>query len=363
MRNTSRRQFLQQTGCLSVGFYLGSGLRRAAAADLSEPQMAALFAPNAFVRIAPDNSVTVIAKHLEMGQGTFTGLPTLLAEELDADWAQVRVEAAPADAKRYTNSLMGMQLTGGSTAIANSHEQLRMAGATARALLVAAAAQDWRVPADEITVSAGIVSHEKSKRKARFGALVRTASSLPAPTGVKLKDPSQFKLIGNAQLRRKDSSSKTEGSATFTQDVKLPDMLVAVPAHPPRFGATVKSFDASAAKAVPGVVAVVQFPGGTSRFEGVAVLAKNTWVAKKGRDALKIEWDDSQAFKLGTAEIFAKYRQLAGQPGFDGPQRRRYRNGAGRRMEGPGGRLRISLSRACPDGTIELRGAFEFGSL
>ena len=150
-RGPSRRQFLQQAGGLTLGFYLAPRLAPAAAQHATASDAAALFAPNAFVRIAADNSVTVVSKHLEMGQGTFTGLATLLAEELDADWHQVRVEAAPADVKRYANLLLGMQLTGGSTAMANSYEQMRMAGATARAMLVAAAAQQWRVAVDSIS--------------------------------------------------------------------------------------------------------------------------------------------------------------------------------------------------------------------
>lgn len=310
----ARRRFLRQASGLTLGFYLGSRLSMAAARNATTDS-AAVFAPNAFLRIAADGSVTVVSKHLEMGQGAFTGLATLLAEELDADWDQVRVEGAPADAKRYANLMLGMQLTGGSTAMANSHQQMRTAGASARAMLVAAAAHRWQVPSDSTTVDAGVVVHKATGRRLRFGSLVRAAALQPVPTEVKLKDPSQFKLIGNPRVHRKDSVAKTQGSAQFTQDLKLPGMLVAVPAHPSRFGATVKSFDATQARAIPGVVDVVQFGGSPTRFGGVAVLARNTWIARKGRDALTIEWDESQAFRQSSADIATHYRSLADQPG------------------------------------------------
>ncbi len=252
----------------------------------------------------------MISKHLEMGQGTYTGLATMLAEELDADWKQVRVEGAPADAKRYNNLFWGpAQGTGGSTAMANSWEQMRKAGATGRAMLVQAAAKRWQVSAAEIVVRDGLVSHSGSGRKARFGELAVDAANEAVPAEVKLKDPKDFRLIGK-QARRKDSASKTNGTAQFTQDVFLPGMLVAVVAHPPQFGATVKSFDARKTKAIKGVVDVVQIP------QGVAVLATDTWSAKKGRDALSVNWDDSKAFKLGSDEILDKYKAMAKKPGL-----------------------------------------------
>lgn len=303
IENESRRRFLQGAAGLTLAIYLPA----ATAAGASNK--AAKFEPNAFLRIAEDNSVTVISKHLEMGQGTYTGLATIVAEELDADWSQVRIESAPADAKRYNNLSWGpAQGTGGSTAIANSWEQLRKAGASARAMLVAAAAQQWNVPAAEITVANGVVMHKASGRKASFGQLARAAAELTPPAEVKLKEPKDFKLIGK-RVPRKDSADKTTGKAIFTQDIHLPGMLTAVVAHPPRFGAKVKSFDAAKAKAVKGVVDVVQIP------TGVAVLAKDTWSAKKGRDALAVEWDESAAFKLGSEQILDKYRELAKSPG------------------------------------------------
>lgn len=268
------------------------------------------FSPNAFLRIGTDGTVTVVSKHLEMGQGVYTGLATLVAEELDADWSRVTVEGAPADAKRYSNLFWKAQGTGGSTAIANSYEQMRRAGATARAMLVAAAAKEWKVPASQITVKNGVVSHAASGRKAGFGELAEAAAQLPVPANVKLKNPKDFTLIGRS-APRVDSVAKTTGRATFTQDVKLPGMLVAVVAHPPRFGGRVKSVDDKAARAIKGVSDVVVIPN------GVAVLASDYWTAKKGRDALKVEWDEAQAYRGSSDAIVADYRERAKAPGLN----------------------------------------------
>src|SRR5271170_2933061 len=290
----SRRTFLKGAGgttvmALTIGFEWVGTTRRAAAVAM--PASGAPFAPNAFLRIGADNSVTVIAKHLEMGQGAYTGIATIVAEELDADWAQVRVESAPADAKRYANLAFGtLQGTGGSSSMANSWTQLREAGAKARAMLLAAAAKEWKVPVADLTVENGIVYYAAGKRQASFGALAATAATLPVPETVKLKDPKDFKLIGH-HAPRVDAVAKSDGTAQFTIDVALPGMLVALLKRPPLFGATVKTFDAAAAGAVPGVVKVVQVP------RGIAVVAKNFWAAKQGRDALEIEWDDTKAEK------------------------------------------------------------------
>jgi isoquinoline 1-oxidoreductase beta subunit len=314
--NESRRRFLQAGAGLTLAVYLpNSHAAQVAAAPgktgSAAPAAATGFEPNAFVRIGEDNSVTVVAKHLEMGQGTYTGLATLVAEELDAAWPQISVEGAPADAKRYNNLLWGpMQGTGGSSAMANSFEQMRRAGAAARFMLVAAAAAEWSVPAKDITVKNGIVSHAASNRQASFGELAARAAlqEAPQPEDIKLKHPKDFVYIGK-QSPRQDSKPKINGSAQFTSDVKLPGMLTAVVAHPPRFGATVKSFDAAGAKAIAGVVDVVEIQN------GVAVLAKDFWSASKGRDALKVTWDESKAFKLGTSDILDHYKTLARSPG------------------------------------------------
>jgi isoquinoline 1-oxidoreductase beta subunit len=311
-----RRTFLKLTAATSAGFTLGVFTRRIAA---QEPVKTAgelapePIAPGAFVRIGSDNSVTVIVKHFEMGQGTYTGLPTLVAEELDAAWSQIRVEGAPADAKRYGNLTwrmyfkMDAQGTGGSSAMANSFEQYRQAGAAARAMLIAAAAEQWKLPAESMLVRNGVVSHPSGK-KATFGALAEAAARQPVPQNPKLKDAKDFVYIGK-HVPRTDSKAKSTGTATFTQDINLPDMLTAVVAHPPRFGAKVKSFDAASVQRLPGVRYVVEVPN------GVAVVATSFWAAKKGRDALKIEWDETRAIKSSSADILADYRRLAGTPG------------------------------------------------
>jgi len=306
----SRRQFLKASAAagagLVIGFTFAGGNKMAAAATAAGD---AAFAPNAFVRVAPDNTVTVLIKHIEFGQGTFTGLATLVAEEMDADWAQIRAEHAPADASLYNNLSWGpVQGTGGSSSIANSYEQLRRAGATARVLLVQAAAETWGVPAGEITVKKGVVAHAASGRQASFGAFAEKAATLQPPAEVTLKDPKDFTLIGTT-VPRLDSPAKARGQARYTLDVTLPGMLTAVIARPPVFGATLKSFDDSAARAVKGVTDVVAVP------QGVAVVAQGFWAAKQGRDALEISWDESTGETRGSAEIMAEYKKLAEQPG------------------------------------------------
>ena len=304
IENVSRREFFKTSGALVLAITLPDALAQAQA-----PLEA-----NAFVRIGADSTVTVIVKHLEMGQGTYTGLPTLVAEELDADWAQMRVEGAPADAKRYNNLFWGeAQGTGGSSSLPNSYEQLRKAGAAARFMLVGSAAERWKVPAKDITITKGVVLHKKTGRRAKFGDLVAGAMTQVVPADVPLKDPKDFVYIGKGTQPRTDARAKSTGTAIYTQDVKLPGMLTAVVLHPPRFGAKLKSFDAAKAKSIPGVVNVVQFS--TPATNGVAVLAKDYWTAKKGRDALTAEWDETGALRLSSADIMADYKRLAVTPG------------------------------------------------
>jgi isoquinoline 1-oxidoreductase beta subunit len=268
------------------------------------------FAPNAFLRLGPDNIVTIVCKHLEMGQGNTTGLATLAADELDADWSLVRTEYAPSDPKVYSNVFYGgMQITGGSTTIANSFTQMRSAGATARAMLVAAAANAWHVPAAEIKTANSVLTHASGKR-AIYGDMAEAAGRLPVPKDVALKQPRQFTLIGKLKATpRVDSVSKCNGSAIYTIDVKLPGLLAAVIAFPPSFGAKVVSFDAAEALRVPGVTDVVQVP------EGVAVIGTGTWAVLKGRRALKIEWDESTSAALNSDAVLEQYRAQASQPG------------------------------------------------
>ncbi|EPR39848.1 aldehyde oxidase and xanthine dehydrogenase molybdopterin binding protein [Desulfovibrio sp. X2] len=277
---------------------------------------APVFSPNPFVRVAADGTVTVLVKHLEAGQGAYTGLATLVAEEMDAAWEQMRAEGAPADERLYNNLFFGpMQGTGGSTAIANSFEQYRTAGAEARALLVAAAAEEWDVPAAEIDVAKGVVRHGPSGREAGFGGLAAKAEALREEKGARngrdipLKNPADFGLIGR-QDERLDIPAKVAGRARFAMDVRLPGMLTAVVARPPRFGGRVKSFDPAEALDTPGVREVVEIP------QGVAVVAENTWAALRGREALSIEWDDAGAESRGSEELFAEYREAVSGEGL-----------------------------------------------
>ncbi|NBU29786.1 MAG: xanthine dehydrogenase family protein molybdopterin-binding subunit, partial [Caulobacteraceae bacterium] len=233
----------------------------------------------------------------------------IVAEELDADWARVTVEQAPANAKLYANLGMGVQGTGGSTAIANSWEQLRKAGAGARAMFVQAAANRWQVAPGEITVKDGLVSHAASGKSASFGDLIAEASKVTPPESPTLKDPKTFTLIGSQRVRRKDSVAKSNGTAVFTLDVKEEGLLTAMVAHAPRFGATVASFDDAAARKVAGVVDVFKIP------TGVAVVAKNTWAARQGREALKVTWDESKVEARGSDAILADFKKVAAGQG------------------------------------------------
>jgi isoquinoline 1-oxidoreductase beta subunit len=257
-----------------------------------------------FIKIGTDGAVTVISKHVEFGQGTHAGLAAIVAEELDADWSTVKVEQSAANIKVYGNLLMGAQGTGGSTAIANSWMQLRQAGAGARAMFVNAAAAKWAVPAADISVKSGVVSHPSGK-SATFAELLADAGKITPPAEPVLKDPKTFTLIGTQAVHRKDSQVKSDGTAVYTQDIHMPNMLTAMVAHAPLFGAKVKSFDDSEALKIKGVVKVFKISS------GVAVVAENTWAAKKGRDALKVTWDDAKAEKRSTAEIVEEYAKIS----------------------------------------------------
>ncbi len=307
----NRRQFLQISATLGTGLTLGFHLlpRGVQGQALEIPEAP----PSAFVHIAPDNTVTVISKHTEMGQGVYTGLATILGDELDADWSQIGVVAAPANVKIYAHLMLGVQGTGGSMSIPNAWIQYRQVGATARAMLVAAAAERWKVSPKEITVSKGIVSDE-SGHSATFGELAEAANQQKVPDTVSLKDPSEFTLIGQS-LPKVDSLEKSTGKAIYTQDIQTAGQLVAVVAHAPSFGAKLVSFDASKALTIPDVVEVVEIP------RGVAVLAKTTWGAMRGRQLLETQWDESEAELRGTEEIISDYRSLLTIPGAPFEQR------------------------------------------
>lgn len=303
----TRRAFLTGSAGLVIGLALpgrGYAQSSAAAALQAEAPGEAVFAPNAFVRIAPDDTVTVMIKHLEMGQGPYTGLATLVAEELDADWSQMRAEGAPANNELYKNLAFGMQGTGGSTAMANSFTQMRKAGAAARAMLVEAAAAEWGVDAAEITVSRGKIRHETAGRLSGFGAFAAKAAQLEVPADPPLKRPADFVLIGT-DLPKLDTPAKTNGTALYTLDIYREDMLTVVLARPPLFGAKVAAFDNTVALEVPGVVMVR--PVST----GVAVYATSMHAALKGRQALKVKWDETNAETRSSEAMFEAFSQAA----------------------------------------------------
>ncbi|MFS0737788.1 xanthine dehydrogenase family protein molybdopterin-binding subunit [Sphingomonas sp. 1P06PA] len=304
--NITRRTAIAGGAGLVITLALPIGAARAQGA----PKPKGPIQPNAYVRVGSDDKVTVLVKHIEFGQGPYTGLATIAAEELDADWSQIHAESAPADAKLYGNPVMGgIQGTGGSSAIASSYDLMRRAGASARAMLVLAAAQSWKVDPATITVERGVIRHASSGREGRFGQFADAAARLPVPPNPTLKDPSRFSLIGRDGLHKLDSAAKSNGSAQFTIDIMAPGTMTVVVARPPRFGAKLKSFDATEALKVRGVKAVKRLSN------GVAVYADGTWPALKGRSKLAIDWDSSAAETRGSEEIIADYRALASNRG------------------------------------------------
>jgi isoquinoline 1-oxidoreductase beta subunit len=304
--NVSRRDFLEAAGIagtgLVIGFHLPATGRGRGDAAVKGP-----FAPNAWLRINPDESVLVMVDRSEMGQGVATSLPMLLAEELEADWSKIKIEFAPAD-KAYINPLFGMQGTGGSTSVRAAYGPLRKAGAAARDMLVSAAATTWGVAKSECRAEKGAVIHGPSKRRLTYGKLAVKAAAVPVPQDVPLKDPKDWKILGTP-VRRLDTPFKVDGSAQFGVDVKAPGLLVAVVARCPVFGGKVKSFDAVKAKAVPGVRQVVQISS------GVAVVADGYWPAKQGRDALDVTWDEGATAGVSSATIAQLLAQRADQAG------------------------------------------------
>ena len=292
----SRREFLATAAAGS--FLLGFRVGGVSAADPA----GADFAPNAFIRIGRDNVVTILVNKSEMGQGIYTALPMLIAEELEVDLRRVKVQAAPVGAA-YAHPQAGIQFTGGSQSIASEWDRFRKAGAAAREMLLAAAAQTWGVDRATLRAENGRVLGPGG-RVLTYGQLVDRARTMPVPTDPPLKDPSQFKIIGKS-TRRLDSREKVTGTATFGMDATVPGMLVAVVARPPVFGATVRSVEDAGAKAVRGVKQVVAVPS------GVAVVADSFWSAKKGRDALVVEWDEGPGATIDTDVLEAEYDRLA----------------------------------------------------
>jgi isoquinoline 1-oxidoreductase subunit beta len=291
----SRRSFLKAGAAagggllLSLDLPLANGQAEAAGADA--------FAPNAFVRIQSDGQIVLTMPYVEMGQGTYTSIPMLIAEELEVDLGQVRVEHAPHDEKLYGNPLLGgLQATGNSNAVRASWQPLRQAGAAARSMLIAAAAKRWNVDPASCRARSGAVLHEPTGRSARYGDLAADAAQMPVPEKVALKRPEDFKLIGTP-AKRLDTPAKVNGSAVYGIDVRPPGVKIATLAQSPVFGGRVKNVDDTAAKAIKGVRQIVRLD------DAVAVVADHMGAAKKGLAALKIEWDDGPHAKLTTEDV------------------------------------------------------------
>ena len=307
----SRRGFIKAGAVagsgLVIGFFMPGANKFAVAADAPKPT----YAPNAFLRIAPDNTVTVMVNRLEFGQGVHTSLPMLIAEELDCAWSQMRGALAPA-ADVYKDPVFGMQMTGGSGSIAHSYLQYREIGARARAMLVAAAADQWKVKPEQCKTAKGFVMGPAG-RKASYGSLADAAMRQPMPATITLKDAKNFSIIGKP-TKRIDARVKSNGKQQFGIDFMLAGTKVALVARPPVFGARVAGFDASKAKAIQGVIAVLEVPldRGAS---GVAVIADGYWPAKQGRDALTIEWDTGRVDKVSSTKQMADFLALAKTPG------------------------------------------------
>ena len=297
MHTLSRRTFLRAGAAAGGGLLVSFGLpARIGAALAAGAQAARDFMPNGFIRIDREGHVTLIMHKVEMGQGTYTAMPMLLAEELEVDLSQVRLEHAPPDDALYAEPLFGVQETGGSTSVRGNWEPLRRAGATARSMLVSAAAATWKVEPSSCRAANGAVIHDPTGRSLAYGALVDQAARLPVPGGVALKDPKDFKLIGTP-AKRLDTPDKVDGTAQFGIDVRLPGMKFAAVAACPVFGGKLASVDDAKTKAIPGVQQVVRLD------DAVAVVAADTWAAKQGLAALDIRWDDGPNAALSTADI------------------------------------------------------------
>lgn len=302
--NPSRRSFLKGSAVLAGGLIIGFHIpEKTRAADAAGSEQT--FAPNAFLRIAPDDRITVIVKHAEMGQGVATSLPMLVAEDLEADWQKIGFEFSPVD-PAYNHTVFGIMLTGGSTSIANSYEQMRKAGATARVMLTEAAADTWGVDASECSAREGRVHHGDNSLS--FGELADKAAQLPPPAEVALKPKAEWRILGKP-LTRLDTPAKTNGSSTFGADIYLEGMLTAVVARPPLFGGRVKSFDPAGAQRVEGVVKVAEVPN------GVAVIAKDFWAAQKGRKALQVEWQAGPESDISSSGLEKLFREKAQESG------------------------------------------------
>ena len=307
----NRRSFLCVSATAAGGLLVSLYLDFPSAAQEGGAPAPKVYPPDAFVHIRPDGKIVIQVNRLEFGQGVQTSLPMALADEMDADWSQVIAELAPA-AEVYKDPLFGIQMVGGSGSVAHSFQQYRELGAKTRAMLIAAASDQWKVPASHCRTAASVV-HGPGGRSAKYAELASAAARMPVPESVPLKNPADFRLVGK-NTPRLDSRSKCDGSLKFGLDLDLPGMKVALVAHPPIFGATPKSVDDRAARSLPGVVDVFEVPT-ISKGTAVAVVADKFWTAKQARDRLQIDWDSSKVEPADSSRLWQKYKELARTPG------------------------------------------------
>ena len=310
--DTGRREFLRVSFVAGVGLVVGCAFSQAAAASSQASQSvtskgSGVLVPNAWIRISKSGTVTVVINHSEMGQGIFTALSMIVAEELEADWSKIRTEMASMDPV-YANPAFGVQATGGSTSVRTSWNELRKAGAATRELLVAAAASTWGVQSRECRAEAGKVIHSPSGRTLLYGELVEKAAGMPVPDQVRLEKHADFKIIGK-RIPRLDTADKTRGKAVYGADVKIEGLLTATVVHPPVYGGRLKSFDAAKARSMPGVRHILPISS------GVAVVADRFWQAKKAAETLKVDWDLGPNANLSSESIRARWVTLARQSG------------------------------------------------
>ncbi len=344
-----------------LGGWICARLPSSAAGDaVNEPEQApdntaGQFAPNAFIRIDHSGKTTLVMPQVEMGQGVYTAVAMILAEELDADYTQVVLEHAPPNDKLYGNPIFGIQVTGNSNSIRAFWKPLRNAGAAARAMLVQAAAQQWQVDAASCSASNGKVIHAASGRTLGYGDLADAAGNVPVPQNPPLKDPKDFTLIGKP-LKRFDTPGKTDGKVVYGIDAMLPGMKFATIAASPVFGGKVAHVDDSAAKAIPGVRQVIVLD------DLVAVVGDHMWAAKKGLDALVITWNEGANAQVNSSDIWEDLRAASKKDGVVAKSIGDIAKGldAGRQIRS---RIRVAVPGACDDGTDELHGSRHAGRL
>ena len=301
----NRRTFFRISAAATGGFLIAMYFDSPMSAQAAAPK---IYPPDAFVHIKPNGEIVIMVNRVEVGQGTSTALPMILAEELDADWSKVIAEIAPA-ADVYKDPVVGMQMLGGSISIANSYQQYRELGARTRAMLISAAADRWHVAPEQCRTANSLV-YGPGNQKASYAELAEDAARRPIPEKVQLKDPSEFRLIGKS-TRRLDGRAKSNGSQKFSIDLDFPDMKVALLARPPVFFGRVRSFDDADARKIAGVVDVFEIPLAKGKGSAVAVVADRFWAAKQARDRLNIDWDLSGVEHADTSELRSRFNELA----------------------------------------------------